>query len=78
MSLLGGRTADAYPYDGAPKIVLDSKIALWQQRLPTVRRPPIPKTAIAQGFNRDQHNLWDTTYPYHSWALKSSMDTKVD
>jgi hypothetical protein len=44
-----------------PKIVLAVKIAQWRQLLPPTLRNPFAKAPIAQGFDRDQHNLWDTT-----------------
>jgi hypothetical protein len=44
-----------------PKIVLDVTIAPQNRLLPAVRRLPSPKTLIAQAFDRDQHNLQDTT-----------------
>jgi ectoine hydroxylase-related dioxygenase (phytanoyl-CoA dioxygenase family) len=50
-------------FDGCvPKIVLDSKIPQRWRRLPTTRHLSLSNTAIAQGFDRDQHNLRDTTY----------------
>jgi hypothetical protein len=45
-----------------PKIVLAVKIALSRQLLPPTLRHPFSKAPIAQGFDRDQHNLWDTTF----------------
>jgi hypothetical protein len=43
--------------------VLGAKIAQRQQLLPAPRRLPFAKAPIAKGFDRDQHNLWDTTKP---------------
>jgi hypothetical protein len=48
--------------DCVPKIVLAVKIAQWRQLLPPTLRHPFAKAPIEQGFDRDQHNLWDTNY----------------
>jgi bacterioferritin-associated ferredoxin len=41
--------------------VLGVKIAQWRQPPEAPRRIPFAKASIAQGFDRDQHHLWDTT-----------------
>jgi hypothetical protein len=51
-----------------PKIVLGSKITQWQQLLLAARRLPFAKAPIAQAFDRNQHNLWDTTKAYAASA----------
>ena len=42
--------------------MLGVKIAQWRQPLSVTRRVPSAKAPIAQGFDRDRHNLWGTTF----------------
>ncbi len=57
-----GCEGEPFSMSCVPKIVLGGKIAQWWQPLPVTRRIPFAKAPIAQGFDRDQHNLWDTTF----------------
>jgi hypothetical protein len=52
-----------------PKIVLAVKIALSRQLLPPTLRHPFSKVPSAQGFDRDQHNLWDTTKNFEKFRF---------
>jgi hypothetical protein len=62
---LGSESGAAHPcpIGCVPKIVLGVKIAQRRQPLPVTRRAPFAKAPIAQGYDRNQHNLWDTTCP---------------
>jgi hypothetical protein len=48
--------------------VLGVKIAQWRQPLRVTRRMPFANAPIAQGFDRDRHNLWDTTCIFALWS----------